>query len=379
MTPWTLPGYDVTGRLGSRRELWRAVDLATGEVCVLRRVDVAASAEVARMSAVVATLRSEHLVRLRRTVSTPDGEVLVLDHAEHGGLADLMRRRDRLTAGEVVTVIAPLAAAVAEAHARGLMHGRIDASTVLIGRGGRPLLDGLGLGALHAGPATAGPDADVRALADLATDLLDGDASAEADRVRSALTAMTAAELAEAVLAACAAVAIQGLTAAPPPAVAGGSVTGGHRFRRTGAVVVVLGLVAGGAVVRGQRAPATDWQEVVVALDAARARAFTAADARLLAEVYVAGSPAAVADQARLAALGKLGRRASGVQHEVDEVTAVQVSAERAELRVSEQLQAHQVTEADGRVVARIPPGERRTDLLVLAQTAEGWRIAAVR
>lgn len=381
MTPWTIPGYDVTGRLGAERrvDVWSAIEQATGEVVVLRRVTGGrpAAAELVRMASAVASLRTEHLIRLRATVTVDDGDVLVLDHAEHGALADLLTRRSGFTAGEVVTVIAPLASAVAEAHARGLMHGRIDATTVLIGRGGRPMLDGLGLGALYDGPEVEGPAGDVRALADLATDLLAGDSSPEAERVRSALSATTAAELAERVLTACPAAPIQGLAVAP--AVASSSLDDGRGFRRTGAVVVVLGLITGLAVVRGQQAPEPDWRRVVVALDEARARAFAEVDARLLEEVYVAGSPPAVADQVRLAALRRQGHSASGVQHQIEVVTPVRSSADEVELRVKEQLKAHQVQDSSGRVVARTPAGERGTDVLVLVSTRNGWRVQAIR
>jgi hypothetical protein len=43
----------------------------------------------------------------------------VLDHARGGSLAALLSRRGRLTPGEVVTIAAPLAQALAAAHAAG--------------------------------------------------------------------------------------------------------------------------------------------------------------------------------------------------------------------------------------------------------------------
>ena len=102
----------------------------------------------ARWAALLATVRHEHVVRLHATVPTGDGLVLVLEFAEGGGLAGLLAGRGRLTAGEVVAVVAPLAVALADVHGRGVLHGNITPANVLFDGSGKPLLSDLGVAAL---------------------------------------------------------------------------------------------------------------------------------------------------------------------------------------------------------------------------------------
>ncbi len=71
--------------------------------------------------------------------------VLVLDLAEEGSLADLLHRRTKLTAGEVVTALSPIGTALAYAHSNGIVHGDVSAANVLFTSIGLPLLADLGL------------------------------------------------------------------------------------------------------------------------------------------------------------------------------------------------------------------------------------------
>ncbi|HET8589550.1 MAG TPA: protein kinase, partial [Nakamurella sp.] len=64
--------------------------------------------------------------------------------AAGGSLADLLRARLRLRWPEVLTVLIPLADALAAAHERGIVHGDLSAANVLFDRAGRPLLADLG-------------------------------------------------------------------------------------------------------------------------------------------------------------------------------------------------------------------------------------------
>ena len=180
---WQVPGHDVLELVGFGRtgELWRGRDRATGAPVALRRLvdpDPAVLDAVRRDATVVRSLPSPHLVRLRSVVA----DALVLDLADGGSLVDLLARRGRLAPGEVVTAVAPLAQAVAEAHAHGLVHGHLGLSSVLLDGDGRPLLDDLGRTTLRA-PAEAldptgalGGSADVWALGALAHQLLTGTA-----------------------------------------------------------------------------------------------------------------------------------------------------------------------------------------------------------
>ena len=149
MSEWTVPGYEALELLGfgASGELWRARERASGELVALRRItggDREAVARVRRDALAVRSVASYHLVRLRGVLRAGPDDVLVLDYAAGGSLRSLLRRRGALEPGEVVTAVAPIAEALGQAHAQGLVHGRVTASAVLLTADGRPLLDGLG-------------------------------------------------------------------------------------------------------------------------------------------------------------------------------------------------------------------------------------------
>ena len=115
------------------------------------------------------TARHAHTVQLRDLAGGTDGRpVLVLERLELGSLAQLLAQRAQLAAGEVVTILAPLAAAVVALQASGVTHGAITAGRVLFRESGAPVLSGFG----HAvvGEPT---DVDRRALAALAATVLE--------------------------------------------------------------------------------------------------------------------------------------------------------------------------------------------------------------
>jgi hypothetical protein len=159
---FSLPGFDVEQLLGfgGSGEVWRARERATGELVALKRLRVSAAdaethRQLRRAGALLATVRHEHVVRLRATVPTSDGLVLVLDYAGGGSLASLLAERGRLRSGEVVAVAAPLAVALAEVHGRGVVHGNITPASVLFDGAGTPLLADLGVAALVGGAGCA--------------------------------------------------------------------------------------------------------------------------------------------------------------------------------------------------------------------------------
>jgi hypothetical protein len=149
---------------------------------------------------------------VRAVVDTDGTTVLVLDYAAGGSLAMLLRTRGRLRAGEVVTVLAPVAAAVAHAHGEGLVHGAVTPANVLFRADGRPLLADLGVAGLvgerHdpqsapeyvdpavAGGAAAGPASDVFMLAAVAMHALTGAPPWSADTPEQALALAAAGRL----------------------------------------------------------------------------------------------------------------------------------------------------------------------------------------
>ncbi len=157
-----VPGYvleELLGRGGSG-QVWRARPRGGGPpvaVKVLLRGDPERQEREARL---LAELDHPHLVRLhhvvRREVRAGPAEVaLVLDLLEGGSLAALLARRGRLRPGEVVTTVAPVAAALAQAHERGVVHGDLSPGNIVFTAEGRPVLTDLGTARLVGDDARA--------------------------------------------------------------------------------------------------------------------------------------------------------------------------------------------------------------------------------
>jgi serine/threonine protein kinase len=150
MATWKLNGYVLQGVLGrgGSGEVWHALEAATGLSVALKRVQIAGSEQLRHAlaeGALLAQLDHPNLIRVREVVSGRDWVVLVLDLADGGSLADLLRRRGRLTPGEVVAALAPIGAAVAHLHAAGIVHGDVSSGNILFSRAGLPLLADLGI------------------------------------------------------------------------------------------------------------------------------------------------------------------------------------------------------------------------------------------
>ena len=411
---WQVPGYDVLELVGFGRtgELWRGRQRSTGQLVALRRLadpDPSVLAAIRRQATVVRSLPSAHLVRVRAVV----GDAVVLDHADGGPLESVLSRRGRLEPGEVVTTVAPLAQALAEAHAHGLVHGHLGLGSVLLTAAGRPLLDDLGLAVLRdlddaLDPSGGlGGSADVWALGALAHQLLTGEPYAPGSELGSTVpTALSravaavvafdptsrpdAATFASSLLAACPALPVRGVPAAP----AAGPALPAHRRpgRRvllgtvTG-LAVVLGVVATGwwwgrgAVehpARVQAVAGPDWTAVLERLDATRGKAFADGDVRSLAAVYAPGSPMLRADADLVHQLTVVGRRAVGLRHRVGAVRPVEVATGSVRLRVSEGLTAYAITDLAGHQVERRPAAALASHDLVLRRGPAGWQVESV-
>jgi hypothetical protein len=155
---WALPGYDVQALIGygATGEVWRARELSSGAAVALKRLrdgaDLSAIESLRREASVLRSLDTPYVVRLRAVLGEGADTVLVLDLATGGSLAALLARRGSLDPGEVVTIAAPLAQALAAAHASGLVHGDVTPSNVLFTAEGMPLLADLGLARLAGVP-----------------------------------------------------------------------------------------------------------------------------------------------------------------------------------------------------------------------------------
>jgi len=146
----SVPGYAVTGLLGrgGSGAVWSATSEAGADVAV--KVVPAADADESLVElAVLARIRDPHLVRLHEALALPSGEVaLVLDLLTGGTVGSLVRTRGHLSPGELVTVLSPVASALARLHASGVVHGDLSPDNVLLDHDGRPFVADLGVAAL---------------------------------------------------------------------------------------------------------------------------------------------------------------------------------------------------------------------------------------
>ncbi|SCX49721.1 Serine/threonine protein kinase [Klenkia marina] len=192
-----VPGYvleELLGR-GGTGEVWRARPRGSGPPVAIKVLVHGDPDRQVREAAMLAELDHPHLVRLHEVVRrrTPDGVqvALVLDLLAGGSLAALLAARGRLRPGEVVTAIAPVAAALAHVHERGIVHGDLSPGNVVLTAEGRPVLTDLGVarpvGAPGSGEVTppyvdpvvarggaAGPASDVFGVAAAAFHALTG-------------------------------------------------------------------------------------------------------------------------------------------------------------------------------------------------------------
>ncbi|MGY1752582.1 serine/threonine-protein kinase [Blastococcus sp. SYSU D01042] len=160
--PPVVPGYrleELLGRGGSG-EVWRAVPRRGGPAVAVKVLAEGEPERQAREAVLLGGLDHPHLVRLVEVVHQPRRGgaarvALVLDLLEGGSLAALLAARGRLTAGEVVTVCAPVAAALAHVHAQGVVHGDLSPGNVVFTAEGRPVLTDLGVGRIVGETAAA--------------------------------------------------------------------------------------------------------------------------------------------------------------------------------------------------------------------------------
>lgn len=144
-----LAGYRVVRRLGSgaRAEIFLGVPERRGEAAVAIKVyrPVATEVSIATEFEALSRITSPHSVALRDVASGPDGRpVAVLARTPGGSLARLLADRGTIGVGEAVTLLAPLAALIAELHSIGVAHGALGAGSVHFGARGEPVLLGFG-------------------------------------------------------------------------------------------------------------------------------------------------------------------------------------------------------------------------------------------
>jgi hypothetical protein len=147
-----LPGFVLTGDGTPDRVTGRvsAVEAATRQRVELMYLPALSADERERIADVLARYAAVDDENLARPVAlAAEGDALVLPAAEQVTLVGL----DPVpgSAGQAVTLVAPIASALAALHQAGLAHGDLQAGSVGIDRTGRPRLMGAGVqAALHA-------------------------------------------------------------------------------------------------------------------------------------------------------------------------------------------------------------------------------------
>jgi hypothetical protein len=164
---------------GATGQVWAGTQVSDGARVAVKLLDPAAAALSGRSGAaegrLLAGVRHPHVLAVRRVCTDPPA--VVTDLAEGGSLADQVAVRGCLGAGELVTVLAPLADTLAFLHGRGLVHGDVTAANVLFVERGRPVLADLGgarlagTGEVVATPGYAAPEVRAGAPATPAADV----------------------------------------------------------------------------------------------------------------------------------------------------------------------------------------------------------------
>ena len=138
---------------------WRAEDTRTLEDVALTVLPAESAEPVRETVGVVGDLRHPHLLPVSDVVEDHTRIALVSPWPRGGRLAELVRRRGPLSVGETVTVLLPVAAALAELHDKQVRHGWVCPESIWFDARGRPLLGATAMGmavADVAGPGALG-------------------------------------------------------------------------------------------------------------------------------------------------------------------------------------------------------------------------------
>ncbi|MGT2460468.1 serine/threonine-protein kinase [Sinomonas atrocyanea] len=167
--PPALPGYEavrVIGR-GASGIVWLVREAGTGRLFAAKLVTPSAAlranevlARAQREARISRARPHDHVLGIHRALAADGAEggavALLSEYAAGGSLGHLVRVRGRLPVGECITVVVPVARALAALHADGTAHGDVSPGNVLFTAEGRPMLADFGLGRM-VGDSGAGP------------------------------------------------------------------------------------------------------------------------------------------------------------------------------------------------------------------------------
>lgn len=144
-------GYRLVRSLGSgaRAEVWLGYGGSSGGTPAVAAVKVfRPDLPIESVDTEIEALgraSSRHLVHLDDLATTPNGlPCLILQRLSPRNLGRLLSGNRALEPGEAVTILAPLALAVAELHRVGVVHGALRPSAVLFDDAGAPVIAGFG-------------------------------------------------------------------------------------------------------------------------------------------------------------------------------------------------------------------------------------------
>jgi serine/threonine protein kinase len=124
--------------------VWRAERESDGLPVAIKIFPKVRASLARREAALLATVEHPHVVAVFDVVSGPSHIGVVTELAAAGSLRRLLGRRGRLSWQECLTVLVPVADALAAAHERDVVHGDLSAGNVLFDEAGRPLVCDLG-------------------------------------------------------------------------------------------------------------------------------------------------------------------------------------------------------------------------------------------
>jgi len=161
----TVGGYRLIRKLGegTRAEVWLAHSVRSEDRVVAIKVYRGSTSLEDIDGEIEALVRgdSDHLLVLEDLATAGDGRpCLILPRLSSLSLTRLLVDRASISAGQLVTALAPVVTAVAELHRVGVIHGGIESSTILLDRSGAPILSAFAR-ARVVGPM---PEAGLRSL-----------------------------------------------------------------------------------------------------------------------------------------------------------------------------------------------------------------------
>lgn len=139
-----IEGYRMLRHLdeGSNSSVWVVEDEATHDELAVKILGKDAPENAAATEAM--DLDHEFLVEALGTLETSQGPGILMEYCPAGSAAQVVAVRGPLSVGETITVVAPIAGALAYLHARGLTHGDLSPRNILFTAEGKPKLGDFG-------------------------------------------------------------------------------------------------------------------------------------------------------------------------------------------------------------------------------------------